>query len=133
MGSCLNGGYHQSLVSPSQKNSGPRQGRVRQLALRASLGSVSDSDHERVSWSLYKREVPPVCIPGATGDKGMKRISRHAHMLKSGAHEFEGLSSNAWHLYSMGLHRGPCHTNSNWFFAPITISTCKRCQALPAR
>ena len=59
------------------KNSGPRQGRVRQLALRASLGSVGDSDHERVSWSLYKCEVPPVCIPGATGDKGVKRISPH--------------------------------------------------------
>ncbi len=26
---------------------------------------------------VYKREVPPVCIPRATGDKGVKRISPH--------------------------------------------------------
>ncbi len=52
------------------KNCGPRQGRVRQLALRASLESVGDSDHKQVAWSLYKREVLPVCIPKATGDKG---------------------------------------------------------------
>ncbi len=57
------------------KNCGPRQGRVRQLALRASLESVSGSDHERVAWPLYKHEVPLVCIPRATGDKGMKRMS----------------------------------------------------------
>ena len=50
------------------KNCGSRQGRVRQLSLRASLGSVADPDHKRVSWSLYKCEVPPMCIAGATGD-----------------------------------------------------------------
>ena len=58
------------------KNCGLQQGRVRQLALRASLESVSGSDHERVAWSLYKCGVPPVCIPRATGDKRVKRISR---------------------------------------------------------
>ena len=59
------------------QNSGPRQGRVRQLAPRASLGSIGESDHERVSWSLYKRGVPPVCIPGATvGDKRVKGYPR---------------------------------------------------------
>ena len=42
----------------AEKNSASRQGRVRQLAMRVSLGSVIP-DHERVSWSLYKREVPP--------------------------------------------------------------------------
>ena len=41
------------------------------------MESVGGSDHERVAWSLYKREVPPVCIPRATGDKGVKRISLH--------------------------------------------------------
>ncbi len=59
------------------KNYGPRQGRVRQLALRASLESVGGSYHERVAWSLYKCEDPPVCVPRATGDKGVKRISPH--------------------------------------------------------
>ena len=59
------------------KNCDPRQGRVRQLALRATLESVGGSDNERVAWSLYKCEVPPVCIPRATGDKGVKRISLH--------------------------------------------------------
>ncbi len=56
------------------KSSGPQQDRVRQLALslRASLDSACGSDHERVAWSLYKREVPPVCIPRATGDKGQR-------------------------------------------------------------
>ena len=49
------------------KNCGPRQGRVRQLALRASLESVGGSDHERVAWSLYKREVI----------RGVQRISPH--------------------------------------------------------
>ena len=53
------------------------QCRVRQLALRASLETVGDSDHERVAWLLYKGEVPPVCIPRATGDKGVKQISLH--------------------------------------------------------
>ncbi len=64
-------------VSLVPKNCGPRQGRIRQLALRASLESVDDSDHKRVAWLLYKREVPPVCIPRATGDKGVKRKSPH--------------------------------------------------------
>ena len=61
------------------KNCGPRQGRVRQLALRASLESVGDSDHERVAWSLYKREVPPVCIPRATRrQRGEMNIPTHS-------------------------------------------------------
>ncbi len=59
------------------KKYGPRQGRVRRLALRASLESVGDSDPEQVAWLLYKCEVPPVCIHRVTGDKGVKRISLH--------------------------------------------------------
>ncbi len=39
-------------------------------------------------------------------------LTRHAHIVKLGAHEFQGLSSIPWYLYSMMLHRGPCHTNS---------------------
>ncbi len=73
VGSSPGVGYHLSLhvVSPSQKL-WSRLGRVRQLALRASLESVGDSDR-----SPYKCKVPPVCIPRATGDKGVKRISPH--------------------------------------------------------
>ncbi len=76
VGSSPGGDYHQSLVSPSQTNVVPDRVRSDKLALRASLGSVRDSNHERVSWSLYKCEVPPVCMPGVTGDKGVKRYPR---------------------------------------------------------
>ncbi len=59
------------------KNCGPQQGRVRQLTLRASLESVGGSDHYRVASSPYKCEVPPVCIPRVTGDKGVKQTFLH--------------------------------------------------------
>ncbi len=45
-----------------------------------------------------------------SADQTFYTSCRHAHILKSGAHKFEALSSIAWHLYSMVLHRGPCHT-----------------------
>ena len=48
---------------------------VRQLALRASLESVGDSDRKRVAWSLYEHEIPAGWIPRARGNKGMIRIS----------------------------------------------------------
>ena len=54
----------------------------------STLGSVGDSDNERVSWLLYKREVPPVCIPGATGNKGMKRISPYTPGTRGPTHTY---------------------------------------------
>ncbi len=91
-----------SLVPKVWSLAGP--GQVRQLPLKACLESVSDSDHKRVSchsWSLYKHEVPPVCIPGATGDEWIS-----PHCGTSGTrdraatcHKQEG-GSSAWGGFS---------------------------------
>ncbi len=49
-------------------------------------------------------------------------FARHAHKLKSGAHEFEGLSPIACHLYSM-TNNGVTQRSVPQQF-PLVLATC---------
>ncbi len=104
------------------KNCDPRQGRVRQLALRATLESVGGSDNERVAWSLYKCEVPPVCIPRATGDKGVKQISPHTLGTQDHATTYHKQEEGAF---------PPVSPRISWAFSHFVTRICRWMFQLP--